>query len=100
MVKPYVTKQNTSTRASVSPEERLIATLRFLATGRSYEDLKFSTGIPALALGYIPETCKVIYEKLKEEYMKVRFYKCTFYYSPNFHLFSYLLHHDSNHKIV
>jgi hypothetical protein len=60
MVKPYVTKQNTVMRASVSPEERLIATLRFLAAGRS------STRIFAQALGYIiPETCKVIYEKLK-----------------------------------
>lgn len=27
----------------VSTEERLVATLRFLATGRNYEDLKFST---------------------------------------------------------
>jgi hypothetical protein len=70
-----------------------------LATGRSYEDLKFSTGISAQALGYIiPEMCKVIYEKLKGEYIKVQFYKCTFYFSPNFHLFSYLLYHDSNKK--
>jgi hypothetical protein len=66
MVKPYVTKQNTVMRASVSPEERLIAALRFLATGRSYEDLKFSSGISAQALGcIIPEMYKVIYERLK-----------------------------------
>lgn len=59
-------------RISIPPEERLIETLRFLATGRSYEDLKFSTGISAQALGYIiPETCKIIYETLKEKYLKV-----------------------------
>ncbi|VEN41894.1 unnamed protein product [Callosobruchus maculatus] len=32
-------------RQSISPHERLTATLRFLATGRSYEDLKFSVAI-------------------------------------------------------
>ncbi|KAL4126197.1 hypothetical protein QTP88_010423 [Uroleucon formosanum] len=56
-----------------SLEERFIATLRFLATGRSYEDLKFSTGIAAQTLGsIIPETCKAIYEILQDTYMKVK----------------------------
>jgi hypothetical protein len=60
-------------RQAIPPEERLIATLRFLATGRSYEDLKFSTGIAAQTLGYIiPETCKVIFDVLKKEYLKVK----------------------------
>ncbi|KAL5246315.1 hypothetical protein ACI65C_013723 [Semiaphis heraclei] len=44
---------------------------RLLATGRSYEDLKFNTGIAAQTLGYIiPETCRVIYEVLQDTYMK------------------------------
>lgn len=59
-------------RESIPAEERLIVTLRYLATGRSYEDLKFSCGIAAQTLGYIiPETCKIIYEVLKYKYMKV-----------------------------
>lgn len=59
-------------RECISPEERLVATLRFLATGRNYEDLKFTTRIAAQTLGgIIPETCQIIYENLKDEYMKV-----------------------------
>ncbi|KAF6197766.1 hypothetical protein GE061_008732 [Apolygus lucorum] len=47
-------------------------TLRFLATGRSYEDLKFSTGISAPSLSQIiPETCKALYEVLKKDNVKV-----------------------------
>lgn len=30
-------------RKAVSAEERLIATIRYLAVGNSYEDLKFTT---------------------------------------------------------
>ncbi|XP_031341136.1 uncharacterized protein LOC116169243 [Photinus pyralis] len=48
-----------------------MATLRYLATGRSFEDLKFSTGISSSALcQIIPETCKALYQVLKKEYMK------------------------------
>jgi len=47
-------------------------TLRFLATGRSYEGLKFSAAISPQALGVIiPETCAAIYEVLKKDYLKV-----------------------------
>jgi len=75
MVNDRLTKQNTQMRECISPYERLVATLRFLATGRSYEDLKYSTGISAQSLGrIIPETCKILYEELKDEYMKVRKY--------------------------
>lgn len=43
-----------------------------MATGRNYEDLKFSTIISPQALGkIIPETCAAIYSVLREEYLKV-----------------------------
>jgi len=72
LVRPYIEKKNTVMRESISAEERLVATLRFLATGRSYEDLKFSCAISAQALGkIIPETCWAIYEVLRGEYLKV-----------------------------
>jgi hypothetical protein len=45
-----------------TPHERLSGTLHFIATGRSYEDLKFSAAISAKYLGVIvPETCAAIY---------------------------------------
>ncbi|KAJ8969202.1 hypothetical protein NQ314_001873 [Rhamnusium bicolor] len=54
-------KQDTVMRESIPPEERLIATLRYLATGQSYESLKFSTGVAPQTLGYIiSETCMAI----------------------------------------
>lgn len=73
LVTPLIQKQDTCMRQSISPHERLTATLRFLATGRSYEDLKFSVAISPQALGQIiPETCKAITSVLKYNYLKVR----------------------------
>jgi hypothetical protein len=73
LIKGSLTRQDTVMRTSVPAEERLVAALRFLDTGRTYEDLKFLTGISAQAVGYtVPETCRVIYESLRREYMKVR----------------------------
>lgn len=72
-VSPLITKQNTHLREAIPPHERLTATLRYLATGRNYEDLKFSAAISAQSLGkIIPETCAAIYTVLKNEYLKVR----------------------------
>lgn len=73
LVTPIISKQDTRMRESISAEERLTATLRYLATGRSFEDLKFSTGISSPSLcKIIPETCKAIYEVLKKTDLKVR----------------------------
>lgn len=72
LIKPYITKKDTVMRQAISAEERLLVTLRYLATGRSIEDLKFSAIISPQSLGkIIPETCKYIYLVLKEEYLKV-----------------------------
>lgn len=71
-VSPLIQKQDTIMREAITPHERLTATLRFLATGRSYEDLKYSTIISPQALSYIvPETCHVIYKVLRSRYLKV-----------------------------
>ena len=43
MVAPLIQKEDTMMRKAISAHERLAATLRFLATGRSFEDLKFIT---------------------------------------------------------
>ncbi|XP_041983090.1 putative nuclease HARBI1 [Aricia agestis] len=71
MVTPYLQKQNTRMRNCITAEERLTVTLRFLATGRSYECLKFSYGISPQSLGrIIPETCAVIFNVLKNNFFK------------------------------
>lgn len=73
LVKNKLTKKDTVMRRAIPPEERLIATLRYLASGRYYNCLRFSAGIAEQTLGYIiPETCRVLYEILAPEYLKVR----------------------------
>lgn len=72
LVRDKITKQNTIMRTAISPEEKLVATLRYLAVGTSYEDLKFRTGISPQALSQIiPETCQAMYDALKNIYLKV-----------------------------
>lgn len=95
-VTPFIIKKDTLMRESISPEQRLIATLRYLATGRSLQDLKFSTGISPQSLGkIIPETCKAIIMALQQEYIKVQSIFCMLMYSYMFihciDLFSNLL---------
>jgi hypothetical protein len=52
-------------RKAISPHERLSATLRFLATGRSYRDLELTTIMFKQILSeIIPETCRAIYNRL------------------------------------
>jgi hypothetical protein len=41
-VKPLIVKQDTVMRNAITPEARIAAPLRFLVTGRSFEDLKFA----------------------------------------------------------
>ncbi|KAG0721053.1 putative nuclease HARBI1 [Chionoecetes opilio] len=71
LVSPMIKKEDTCMRTAISPHERLTATLRFVATGCSYESLKFSTCISPQALGrIIPETCIAIRRALQADYMK------------------------------
>jgi hypothetical protein len=42
-VKPLIAKQDTVMRNAITPEAHIAATLRFLATGRSFEDLNLLT---------------------------------------------------------
>jgi hypothetical protein len=43
LITPSIKKQGMIMREAATPHERVPATLRFLATGRSYEHLKYST---------------------------------------------------------
>jgi hypothetical protein len=44
-ITPYLTRKDTVMSDSLSAEERLALTLRFLANGRVFEDMKFSVSI-------------------------------------------------------
>lgn len=72
LVTPHIQKEDTVMRQSISPHERLSSTLRWLATGRSLHDLKYSAVISPQSLGkIIPETCKAICTVLSKDYAKV-----------------------------
>lgn len=67
MVEPLITKMDTNMRESISPNERLALTLRYLATGRTFEDLKYSAVIaPTTISKIVMETCEAIITVLKD----------------------------------
>jgi hypothetical protein len=61
-IRSLIEKEDTVLRTVITAEERLAITIRFLAIGRSYEDLTFSAIISLQALVKILlETCRAIY---------------------------------------
>ncbi|KAG8236191.1 hypothetical protein J437_LFUL016287 [Ladona fulva] len=67
-----IQKRDSHLRASIPPSERLMVTLRFLATGDSYHSLMHLFRIPVCTIsGFVPEVCSAIYEELKDEYLKI-----------------------------
>ena len=71
-VKPFIIKQDTIMRDSISPEARLEATLIYLSTGYSYSSLQYRTRIWKQSLSsIISDTCQTIYDVLKDPYLKV-----------------------------
>ena len=65
-----ITKQTTRLRKRIPPEQKPAVTLRYLATGETFESLmyQFRTYISTIAQ-FIPHVCSVIYKSLKEEYL-------------------------------
>ena len=71
MVGPVIQKEDTTFRKSISAEQRLVITLRFLATGVAQQSLSFKYRVgKSTVCNIISETSKAIYECLKEEYLK------------------------------
>jgi len=59
-------------RNAIPPSQHLSITLRYLATGNTFEDLKFTSVISPQSIGIIVmETCTALIHSLKD-YMKVR----------------------------
>ncbi|XP_069818349.1 uncharacterized protein [Dendropsophus ebraccatus] len=65
-----LTFQDTQMRKAISAEERLLITLRFLATGESYASLhfQFRVGVTTIS-GIVKCTCVVIWQKLQPRVM-------------------------------
>ncbi|KAM4019366.1 uncharacterized protein ACNLHF_000069 [Anomaloglossus baeobatrachus] len=67
-VTPLIQRKDTKMRAAVPTDERLAVTLRFLATGRSLQDLHFSAAVSRSLLSVIiPETCNAIVCSLRSD---------------------------------
>ena len=59
-------------RLPISVEEKLSVTLRFLATGESFESLMLQFRIHKTTISkFIPEVCSAIYNGLKDIYLKM-----------------------------
>ncbi|XP_057317786.1 uncharacterized protein LOC130662861 [Hydractinia symbiolongicarpus] len=70
IVGPKIQKQRTMMRDPISPEEKLAVTLRFLATGESYESLMYQFRIHKTTISQlIPTVCQEIYLSFKDQYL-------------------------------
>ena len=59
-------------RKPVSAEEKLAITIRFLATGESYESLMFQYRVHESTISlFIPKVCDAIFKTLKDKFMKL-----------------------------
>lgn len=71
-VTPLIKIKNTIMSKAISHYKKLNTTLRFLATGRTYRDLEYTTAISKQSLSCIvPKTCRAIYKVLRRKYLTV-----------------------------
>lgn len=79
-VTPLIAKQNTQLRQSIPAKIRLAVTLRFLASGDSYDSLHFLFKLsPSVISKIVPEVCAALNEVLQDE-IKVIYSNYMFYY--------------------
>ncbi|CAI5696763.1 unnamed protein product [Oreochromis niloticus] len=70
-ISPAIIKKDTHLRKAISPRERLSVTLRFLATGETFNSLSFQYRIGSTTLSTIVmETCTALTCALHEDYLK------------------------------
>ncbi|XP_069612086.1 uncharacterized protein [Ranitomeya imitator] len=69
-VQGTIRRQDTQLRTAIPPEERLLVTLRFLATGESLSSLHFQyrLGISTLS-GIVADTCRTLWNVLRDEFI-------------------------------
>lgn len=69
---PSIQKKNTNFRNAISVTERLVITLRFLATGEYYQSLMYLFKVSKQAISVIiPKTCEALISALNT-YVKVK----------------------------
>ncbi|XP_049954689.1 uncharacterized protein LOC126470728 [Schistocerca serialis cubense] len=70
LVRDKISKKDTSWRCSIPAEERLLTTLRFLATGDGFQYVHYNLHVGVTTVGKIvAETCTYIWEVLSPLYM-------------------------------
>lgn len=71
-VAPLISKQDTLFGLSIPAEERLMLTLRYLATGASFRDLFYTWKISTASISNIIfDTCMAIHQALTTDYVRV-----------------------------
>ena len=71
LVGSSITKETTNMTLPIAPDEKFSVTLRFLATGKSYENLQYQFRIHCTTIGrFMLLACKAIYSRLREKYPK------------------------------
>ncbi|XP_067679605.1 uncharacterized protein [Haliotis asinina] len=69
-VEELMFKRNARMRKAITPRERLAVTLRYLATGESFQSLAFSYRLGKSTIGHIvKEVCQVIWNTMRDEFM-------------------------------
>uniref|UniRef100_A0A915EUG9 Transposase n=1 Tax=Ditylenchus dipsaci TaxID=166011 RepID=A0A915EUG9_9BILA len=69
VVTPWLTRR--SIRTPINPEERLMLTLRFLATGEAFRSLSFQFRLGVSPVSKMAATCCAIFNALKTDYLQV-----------------------------
>ncbi|XP_052888964.1 uncharacterized protein LOC128297371 [Anopheles moucheti] len=85
-VSAKIQRENTRMRKSITPRERLLITLRFLATGESYSSLSFlfRVGVSTIS-SIVPEVCECLVEVLKDcvKLSEMFNFQIVEFYTPN-----------------
>ena len=69
---PIIANTHTRLRASITPEEKLVVTLRYMATGESFESLHYQYRIHRSTIAqFIELVCMAIFKQLAPDYMKM-----------------------------
>lgn len=72
LVAPYMKKRSCRSRETISIKQRLVVTLRYLATGDSQESQSFNFRIGrSTVCMIIREVCDAIWKALRDEYLKL-----------------------------
>lgn len=73
-IEPCISKKDTQFRVAIPAKELLAITLRFLASGDSYQSLHYLFKVsPQLISKMVPEVCKALIEELKD-LIKVKYF--------------------------